>query len=85
MGTTPNRGYPYPENTDKVGQGDDAIKALALAVDTTSMEVVPVARGGTGSPIRGVGKSNLGINYGFNQDPPTTGELLEGDIWFKLL
>ena len=32
MGTTPS-GYPYPEPSDAVAQGADAIKALALAVD----------------------------------------------------
>ena len=33
MGTTPN-GYPYPEDTDLVNQGAQAVKALATAVDT---------------------------------------------------
>lgn len=33
MGTTPN-GYPYPEDGDPVAQGAQAIKALALALDT---------------------------------------------------
>lgn len=33
MGSTKN-GYPYPEGTDLVMDGDDAIKALAEAVDT---------------------------------------------------
>lgn len=32
MGTT-TRGYPYPEGTDPINQGDDAIKALAGKVD----------------------------------------------------
>lgn len=32
MGNTTN-GLPYPENTDPITQGDDAIKALALALD----------------------------------------------------
>lgn len=33
MGTTP-KGYPYPEGTDPVVDGDDAIQALAEAIDT---------------------------------------------------
>ena len=33
MGTTA-KGYPYPEGTDLVMDGDDAIKALATAIDT---------------------------------------------------
>jgi hypothetical protein len=33
MGTTP-KGYPYPEGTDLVVDGDDAIEALATAIDT---------------------------------------------------
>lgn len=33
MGTTARRGYPFPEATDLVIQGDDAIEALAAAVD----------------------------------------------------
>jgi hypothetical protein len=33
MGTTP-KGFPYPEDTDLVSQGAQAIKALALAIDT---------------------------------------------------
>lgn len=33
MGTTPNRGFPYPEGTDYVASGDDAFQALAEAVD----------------------------------------------------
>lgn len=36
MGTT-GRGYPYPEPTEPVAQGADAIKALATAVDTTGL------------------------------------------------
>lgn len=35
MGTTP-KGYPYPEGTDLVMDGDDAIQALAEAVDAKS-------------------------------------------------
>jgi hypothetical protein len=34
MGTTPN-GFPYPEPTDPVAQGADAIRDLATAVDTS--------------------------------------------------
>ena len=33
MGTTPNLDLPYPEGTDLVVNGDDAIEALAAAVD----------------------------------------------------
>lgn len=33
MGTT-GKGYPYPEGTDLVMEGDDAIKALAETIDT---------------------------------------------------
>lgn len=33
MGTTPN-GYPYPEDTDPVAAGAQAIKAVATKVDT---------------------------------------------------
>lgn len=33
MGTTP-KGYPYPEDTDLLSQGAQAIKALATAIDT---------------------------------------------------
>ena len=33
MGTTP-KGFPYPEPTDPVAAGADAIKALAQAIDT---------------------------------------------------
>lgn len=32
MGTT-THGYPYPEGTDRVADGDDAIQALAEAID----------------------------------------------------
>lgn len=32
--TTPNRGYPYPEATDPVADGYDAIADLAAALDT---------------------------------------------------
>ena len=34
MGTTTSRRYPYPEPTDKVGNGGAAIRALAERVDT---------------------------------------------------
>ena len=34
-GSTPN-GYPYPLGTEPISQGDDAIKALATAVDRIS-------------------------------------------------
>jgi hypothetical protein len=35
MGTT-TKGYPYPEGTDRVMDGDNAIQSLAEAVDTTT-------------------------------------------------
>jgi hypothetical protein len=35
MGTTANHALPYPEGTDLVISGDDAIQALAEAVDAT--------------------------------------------------
>lgn len=34
MGTTPNLGIPYPEDTDLVIQGDDAMQAIAEKLDT---------------------------------------------------
>lgn len=37
MGTTPNAALPYPEGTDLVMDGDDAIKALATALDTNTL------------------------------------------------
>jgi hypothetical protein len=36
MGSTTTKGYPYPVGTDRVMDGDDAIKALAEAVDSDS-------------------------------------------------
>lgn len=33
-GTTPIQGYPFPTGTDRVRDGDNAIEALARAVDT---------------------------------------------------
>lgn len=42
MGTTTNYGLPYPEATDLVIQGDDAIQALAEAVDS-KLEWSPAA------------------------------------------
>lgn len=36
MATTP-KGYPYPVGTDRVMDGDDAIKALAEAVDSDAL------------------------------------------------
>jgi len=33
MGSTTTKGYPYPVGTDRVMDGDDAIKALAEAID----------------------------------------------------
>jgi hypothetical protein len=36
MGTTTN-GLPFPEGTDRVADGDDAIKALANAVDAKAL------------------------------------------------
>lgn len=34
MGATTTKGYPYPVGTDRVMDGDNAIQALAEAVDT---------------------------------------------------
>lgn len=34
MGSTTTKGYPFPVGTDRVMDGDDAIKALAEKVDT---------------------------------------------------
>jgi len=36
MGSTTSKGYPFPVGTDRVMDGDDAIKALAEAVDMDS-------------------------------------------------
>lgn len=36
MGSTTSKGYPYPVGTDRVMDGDDAIKALAEAVNADS-------------------------------------------------
>lgn len=45
MGTTPH-GAPYPEGTDKVVNGDDAIKALAQWVDPRAPYQVAIYSGG---------------------------------------
>jgi hypothetical protein len=34
INTTPNRGYPWPDNTEAVTNGWDAIRDLAVALDT---------------------------------------------------
>ena len=36
MGSTTSKGYPFPVGTDRVMDGDDAIRALAEAVDSDS-------------------------------------------------
>jgi hypothetical protein len=81
MGNTPNRGFTYPEDTDKVGQGDDAIRTLATQVDTALGVVLPIAGGGTGANAKLPAKTNLGITYGTAN--PAGGS--EGDIYFKLV
>jgi hypothetical protein len=46
MGSNTPNGLPYPVGTDRVMDGDDAIKALALALDTGSGWVaIPYASG----------------------------------------
>lgn len=37
MGSTTTKGYPYPVGTDRVMDGDDAIKALAEAIDSDAL------------------------------------------------
>lgn len=81
MGTTPNKALPYPENTDKVGLGDDNIKALALALDAELIKVIPVAAGGTSATDRGQARINLGFTFGTAD--PSGGAY--GDVYFKLV
>ena len=57
MGTTPN-GYPYPEDTDPVAAGAQAIKALASAVDTKSS---PGAAGVAQIPITAASNGSLTV------------------------
>lgn len=50
MATTPN-GLPYPVGTDRVMDGDDAIRALALGVDNgteVTTNITLLAAGGSG-------------------------------------
>jgi len=56
MGSATPKGYPYPVGTDRVMDGDDAIKALATAVDTKlgaaaagTVDFTGLTAGGTGS------------------------------------
>lgn len=84
MGTTPNRNLPYPENTDKLGEGDDAIKALAVAVDNELIKVVPVAQGGTAATERTHAKLNLGFTFGTG-DPPAASSAQDLDVYFKVV
>jgi hypothetical protein len=56
MGSVTPKGYPYPVGTDRVMDGDDAIKALATAVDTKlgaaaagTLDITGLAANGTGS------------------------------------
>lgn len=50
MGTT-NKGIPYPESTDPVAAGADAIKATAQAVNQplTGVVTIPITGGTSGS------------------------------------
>jgi hypothetical protein len=50
MATTPG-GLPYPVGTDKVVDGDDAIRNLATAVDTRPVAVAPLVTGGNLTPL----------------------------------
>jgi hypothetical protein len=60
MGTTTKLLLPYPEPTDPVAAGADAIKALAQAIDTTLPGVGYVAQTSTGtSQSVGTGGTNL--------------------------
>lgn len=82
MGNTPNRNLPYPEDGDKLSSGDDAIKALAVAVDTELVKVVPVSQGGTGATNRTTAKAPLGFTSGPG-DPP--GGAQDLDVYFKIV
>lgn len=47
MGSTTNLALPYPEGTDFVIDGDDAIQALAEAADADSVQWAKLAQSGT--------------------------------------
>jgi hypothetical protein len=49
MGTTPNRGIPYPENSDLVTNGAAAMQAIAEALDGLPEVAVPAAANFTSS------------------------------------
>lgn len=48
MATTTAKGYPYPVGTDRVMDGDDAIKALAEALDADATQVTRALTTGQG-------------------------------------
>lgn len=52
MGSTPVYGLPYPDGTDLVIEGDDALQALALAVeDMHEIEAVAIDEADTGVAV----------------------------------
>lgn len=61
FGSTPNKALPYPESTDPLNQGANAIKALALGVDA-------LYRAGTGSPT-GDGTGRASFPHGLGKTP----------------
>jgi hypothetical protein len=75
MGSTPNLGLPYPEESDLVIEGDDAIEALAVALDTAlnpNSALIVMDRASSGAalgatpvviPIPGTALGLVGFTY----------------------
>jgi hypothetical protein len=68
MGTTPNLGFPFPEGGDLVIGGDDAIEALAAAVDaylTAALAVKYLTATGAAGDVP-AGGGFFGMQYAAN-------------------
>lgn len=79
MGTTPNRGFPYPEGTDYVASGDDAIEALAMAVDgALTNRLFAVAEGGPGESV--AANTDWVVDYAEMTGGPGFTAILDGGI-----
>ena len=75
MGTTSN-GFPYPEPTDPIAAGADAIKALAQAVDLKRSAVVA-----NHTVAQLVGPDAAWVNVAYPEIVVNTGSSFNGTIW----
>jgi hypothetical protein len=80
-GTTPQFAWPFPTGSDRVMDGDNAIEALARAIEATFSGIRPLQKGSTADLTLGVADTMLpGIAMG----PFTPSNPAASEVWLVI-